>query len=370
MVDYRRLAEILRTHGTLAEGRSLEGERPFCQGDVWHVPLGAGQVLRVAVRDLPPLAAELLALYIEEVPATGAGAEEALVREWLAGRDVDGENMQRAVAGLWTAEGLGSRGEPPISGAVIVTVEFGRAEDVKLVGEAVALFEELLEEELAIVATDGERLQVLLGVLEVDAAGVTGGLPSVGNSAGSGASGSVAGSATAGSHAAPEEEQGMLTDKLRAWLDTVGTELLVLVRAGVSQVHGLAQLEVAREEAAFALAAGRQFRSQETLHVYGQLGLARVLYGVPEAIREAFIEEVLPAPVLDVLSPELRETIVAFVEHGQQLTDTAKSLYIHRNTLLYRLDRITELTGLEIRNPLQGWTLWLALLLRRAECTK
>jgi DNA-binding PucR family transcriptional regulator len=88
--------------------------------------------------------------------------------------------------------------------------------------------------------------------------------------------------------------------------------------------------------------------------------------GLPEAVQAQFLQEVLPDDAYSGLSAELRETVFAFLEHGQQLADTARSLYIHRNTLNYRLDRIAELTGLDVRQPLPAWTLWVALTLRRA----
>ncbi|MGZ6525431.1 MAG: PucR family transcriptional regulator, partial [Tumebacillaceae bacterium] len=122
----------------------------------------------------------------------------------------------------------------------------------------------------------------------------------------------------------------------------------------------------ARVEAEFALGAGKRFRSRELIHAFDKLGLARLLHGVPHTVRDRFLQEVLPETVLHSLSPELRETIFAFLENGQQVADTARSLYIHRNTLQYRLERIHELTGYDIRKPFQGWTLWVALTLIRS----
>lgn len=275
-------------------------------------------MLEVRDSDLPEAVSGLLALYVEQLEKETAAGGDDVIRKWLS--------QEPDVSVADAARVLGTLGwdEPEL---FVAAVEPMRAEAAKDLGELSALFGELLDEGRGYVGATTSRLYLLLA-------------PQAGTS---------------------------VRDELRAWLDTAGAELYVPLRAGLARAAGFRDIARAREEAEFALEAGKRFRSQEAIHEHDRLGLARLLHGLPQEVKEAFVCEVLPGDVLASLSPELRETIFAFLEHGQQVADTARSLYIHRNTLLYRLDRICELTGYEIRKPLQGWTLWLALTLSRTE---
>jgi len=325
MVDNQRLAEILQGYGQIIEDRTCEEVRPIFENGFWRIPLADGQVLQVEESELPLAVQGLLRLYVEAVTLPGNDRDEAerLVRKWLAGAEsVEGERL----AGALTALGFADRD------VVIVAIQAGKSSDEAVLDDAVQLLQSLLEEQQAmVVRAAGARMYVLLS-----------------------------------DTASPEP--AIRAQIVSAWIDTLGTELFLLCQAGIStSTKELLQLEQVRGEAEFALMAGLLYRSKDAVHEYERLGLARVLYGMPKEIRQAYVAEVLPEAVGTNLTPELRETIFAFFEHGQQVADTARGLFIHRNTLLYRLERIAELTGHDVRKPMQGFALWLALTLSRTD---
>lgn len=147
-------------------------------------------------------------------------------------------------------------------------------------------------------------------------------------------------------------------------LDTLLTELYVGGRMGVSQpAFDLQDLAKAREQAETAFLAGSSYRAGQRLHLFGEMGLAQLLYGVTPEAKTAFLAEVLPPDNEKGLTQELRETIHSFAQHGQNIAETARALFLHRNTLLYRLDKIHEITGKDIRKFGDLLVLWLALQL-------
>jgi sugar diacid utilization regulator len=326
MIDTERLAEILQGYGEIIEGQSFEAVRPIFEKGVWVISLSSGQVLRVEETALPLAVQGLLRLYIDAASPQQTQAHwRQLVEDWLKGEGlVNGEKLATALSSL------GFTGTD--AAMAIVAIQAMKNDDEPLLDDAVQLLGELLEEQPALVIRQGAtRIYVLL-----------------------------------------QEGEDLFTTSLAqmvsGWLDTLGTELFLLCQAGIStQTGDLRGMERLRDEADFALMAGLLYRSKDAVHEYERLGLARVLYGLPRDVRSAFVSEVMPETVVANLTPELRETIFAFFEHGQQVADTARSLFIHRNTLLYRLDRIAELTGFDIRKPMQGWTIWLALTLSRTD---
>lgn len=324
MIDNTRLVEILQPFGKLVEIVELDAGAvrgaPVLQEGVWIVLVDRKFELHVEETALPPALAQMLALFVDTMAAADPRQNvQRLLSEWSAdGGEWDGTVLAQHLQELGWAQ----------QGTVVVAMEpvMRQEEAALLLEDAVQLLGELLDGEEAFVTRQGAaRIYLLLANFEGEDA------------------------------------------SLPAWLGTLETELYLPFRAAVSQpVAQLRDVQRAREEAEFALEAGKRYRGQETIHEFSKLGVARLLHGLPRQVSDTFLQEVLPEDVVNSLTPELRETIFAFLEHGQQMADTARFLYIHRNTLLYRLERIHELTGYDIRKPLQGWTLWVALTLIRS----
>ena len=78
-------------------------------------------------------------------------------------------------------------------------------------------------------------------------------------------------------------------------------------------------------------------------------GIGRLIYQLPTTLCEMFLNEVFKKGSIDSLDQETLYTIQKFFENNLNISETARQLYIHRNTLVYRLEKIQKLTGLDVR---------------------
>jgi len=83
---------------------------------------------------------------------------------------------------------------------------------------------------------------------------------------------------------------------------------------------------------------------------YENLGIGRLIYQLPTTLCEMFLSEVFKQGSIDCLDEETLTTIEKFFENNLNVSETARKLFVHRNTLVYRLEKIKKLTGLDIRD--------------------
>ena len=140
----------------------------------------------------------------------------------------------------------------------------------------------------------------------------------------------------------PELLAKMIADNLHA-------EAMVKVRVGYgSAVEKLPDLSRSYQEARMSLEVGRIFYAERETVSYGKLGIGRLIYQLPMSLCEMFISEVFGDRQL-ALDEETMITIQRFFENSLNISETARQLYIHRNTLVYRLERLQKIIGLDIR---------------------
>ena len=110
-------------------------------------------------------------------------------------------------------------------------------------------------------------------------------------------------------------------------------------------------LELARayKEAGIAIDVGRVFDTEKTVINYENLGIGRLIYQLPTTLCEMFLQEVFKKNPIDALDQETLFTINKFFENNLNVSETARKLFVHRNTLVYRLEKIKKLTGLDLR---------------------
>ena len=138
--------------------------------------------------------------------------------------------------------------------------------------------------------------------------------------------------------------------------------------AGIGPVaRDLAALGRSYHDAWTALRLGRTLRPERALHSADDFQIRALLTGVGRRQRRQYEDGLLAHLRSQRSWPELRRTIVAWVEHGLRLTDTARALSIHRNTLLYRLGRISDVSGTSIRIPRHAVAVYLACLLEELD---
>ena len=98
-----------------------------------------------------------------------------------------------------------------------------------------------------------------------------------------------------------------------------------------------------------ALEVGRIFYAEHETVSYSKLGIGRLIYQIPTSLCEMFLREVFGDKIPDMFDEETTVTINKFFENNLNISETARQLYVHRNTLVYRLERIERTIGLDIR---------------------
>lgn len=147
-------------------------------------------------------------------------------------------------------------------------------------------------------------------------------------------------------------------------MDTMLSELMIKTRVGYSTPkETLAELTDAKREAALALRIAGIFQEQREVVAYSKLGIARLIYELPKDLCEMFLQEVFGEKLPDQdIDEEMQVTIRLFFENNLNISETARQLYLHRNTLVYRLERFEKLVGLDIRRFDDAMTFQIAMM--------
>ena len=122
--------------------------------------------------------------------------------------------------------------------------------------------------------------------------------------------------------------------------------------------------EVSRsyKEAAMALDVGKIFFQEKNVIAYSVLGIGRLIYQLPIPLCKMFIQEIFEKKSPEEFDEETLVTINKFFENSLNVSETSRQLYIHRNTLVYRLDKIQKSTGLDLRTFEDAITFKIALM--------
>ena len=127
-------------------------------------------------------------------------------------------------------------------------------------------------------------------------------------------------------------------------------ELGVQCVIGIStEANHLRELADRYKEAQVAIEVGRVFDNEKTIVNYESLGLGRIIYQLPTTLCEMFLNEVFKKSPIETLDEDTIETINRFFENNLNVSETSRKLYVHRNTLVYRLEKIKKITGLDLR---------------------
>ena len=108
---------------------------------------------------------------------------------------------------------------------------------------------------------------------------------------------------------------------------------------------------------------GNTFNSHGRIYSYEDLGLGRLLYNVPPSEIKAYLNKHINIDILSQIDAETLSLINAFFEHDLSLAETARQTFIHRNTLIYRLDKFADLTGYDVRKFSDAITVKISLML-------
>ena len=136
----------------------------------------------------------------------------------------------------------------------------------------------------------------------------------------------------------------------RIILDMLNTEVMAKVHVAYGTiVNEIKDVSRSYKEAKMALDVGRIFYSNRNVIAYNNLGIGRLIYQLPMPLCKMFIKEIFGGKSPDDFDEETLVTINRFFDNNLNVSETSRQLYIHRNTLVYRLDKLQKMTGLDIR---------------------
>jgi len=134
-------------------------------------------------------------------------------------------------------------------------------------------------------------------------------------------------------------------------LDTLNSETMTDINIYIaSNAYSLVDLTQAYSDACKSKEIGMIFEGERHIVDFNSLGLGRLIYELPRELCEIFIKEVFSKDSYNELDGETIRTIIKFFENNLNISETSRQLYVHRNTLVYRLDKIQKVTGLDLRN--------------------
>ena len=130
----------------------------------------------------------------------------------------------------------------------------------------------------------------------------------------------------------------------------VQTELHVQTVIGIgTAANHLRELADRYKEAQVAIEVGKVFKNEKPVIHYDNLGIGRIIYQLPTTLCEMFLSEAFKKNPIEALDEDTLDTINRFFENNLNVSETARKLYVHRNTLVYRLEKVKKITGLDLR---------------------
>lgn len=148
--------------------------------------------------------------------------------------------------------------------------------------------------------------------------------------------------------------------------DFLKSETAVSSIIGIGSVaHNIADISKSYKEARLSIDVNSIFNPDYDVVDFKKLGIGRLVYQLPVALCEMFLSEVFKLGTIEALDGEILVTIKVFFENSLNVSETARKLFVHRNTLVYRLDKIHKITGLDLREFDDAIVFKLALMVRR-----
>lgn len=146
-------------------------------------------------------------------------------------------------------------------------------------------------------------------------------------------------------------------------VDMVNTEIMVNVKVSFgTMVPELKDVSKSYKEAKMALNVGKIFYSENNINSYTSLGIGRLIYQLPVNLCKMFIEEIFGDHIPEELDEETLCTVNKFFENNLNISETSRQLFLHRNTLVYRIEKLQKSIGLDIRTFDDALTFKIALM--------
>lgn len=149
---------------------------------------------------------------------------------------------------------------------------------------------------------------------------------------------------------------GMLVDMLNA---EAMTNVRVAYGTIANEIKGLSK---SYKEAKMALDVGRIFYEQKRIISYITLGIGRLIYQLPVNLCQMFVNEIFGDDIPEDIDEEILQTVNKFFDNSLNVSETSRQLFIHRNTLVYRIEKLQKTTGLDVRIFEDALTFKIALM--------
>lgn len=161
----------------------------------------------------------------------------------------------------------------------------------------------------------------------------------------------------------PAAESKGIADGMLEFLEKEGEEM-VRISYG-TMVDDIKDVSRSYKEAKMALDVGKIFFEERSVVAYSSLGIGRLIYQLPIPLCRMFIQEIFEGRSPEEFDNETLATINKFFENSLNVSETSRQLYIHRNTLVYRLDKLQKTTGLDLRIFEDAITFKIALMVAK-----
>lgn len=156
------------------------------------------------------------------------------------------------------------------------------------------------------------------------------------------------------------EEISVIAETL---VDMINAEAMSQVRVSYGTiVNEIKDVSKSYKEAKMALDVGKIFYSDKTISAYNTLGIGRLIYQLPIQLCEMFMKEIFQDDIVNQFDEETLTTINKFFENNLNVSETSRQLFVHRNTLVYRIEKLQKATGLDIRVFEDALTFKIALM--------
>ena len=161
----------------------------------------------------------------------------------------------------------------------------------------------------------------------------------------------------------PADKAAQLEQTAQTIVDMMSTELMMNVRVAYGTVvQELKDVSKSYEEAMMALDVGKIFYVEKKVNSYGSLGIGRLIYQLPANLCRIFIDEIFGESDPGEFDEEIVSTVNKFFENNLNVSETSRQLFVHRNTLVYRIEKLEKSTGLDVRTFDDALTFKIAMM--------
>ena len=161
----------------------------------------------------------------------------------------------------------------------------------------------------------------------------------------------------------PDEDYARLDQIAHIIVDMMNMEAMLNVRVAYGTIVGeLKEVSKSYKEAKMALDVGKIFYAEKKVTAYNTLGIGRLIYQLPINLCRIFIDEIFGSNIPSELDEVTLTTINKFFENNLNVSETSRQLFVHRNTLVYRIEKLEANTGLDIRTFEDALTFKIALM--------